>query len=441
MNEMRLPAAGRVGRTGSGVMALARRVVLDRLRRLRHGQICLVEGDDRTLLGQADEQFPVRAEVRVRDPRFYVDLLLGGTIGAAEAYMDGRWEADSLTDVIRIASRNMAVMDGMERGVARVALAVHGLLSRFRRNTRRGARRNIAAHYDLGNDFFAAFLDETMMYSSAVFERDDMSLYEASVAKLERICRKLDLRPGDRVLEIGSGWGGFAMHAARHYGCHVTTTTISRAQYELAVERVRRAGLSDRVTVLCEDYRDLGGLYDKMVSIEMIEAVGHEFFDTYFEKVSSLLRPEGMFLMQAITIADQRYEQARRSVDFIQRYIFPGGSLPSVARIAEAIARRTDMRMFHLEDIGPHYARTLRDWRDRFASRLAGIAGMGYPEEFLRMWEYYFCYCEGAFEERVIGAAQFVFTKPLCRREALIHLPHCGTGWRKPALALASGGR
>ena len=443
MNEMTLPTAKSGSRqgAGAGTTSFARRLVLNRLHRIQQGQIRLVEGEHRIVVGQANAAFPLHAEVVVRDPGFYVDVLFGGTIGAAEAYMDGKWETEDLTAVIRIITRNTAVMDGMEGGIARVAQAMHKLAHRFRRNTRRGSRRNIAAHYDLGNDFFAAFLDETMMYSSAVFERDDMGLLDASIAKLDRICRKLELQPGDRVLEIGTGWGGFAIHAARHYGCHVTTTTISRAQYDMAVDRVHRAGLSDRVTVLREDYRDLGGLYDKMVSIEMIEAVGHEYFDTYFAKASSLLKPHGMFLMQAITIADQRYEQARRSIDFIQRYIFPGGSLPSVARIAESVARVTDMRIFHLEDIGPHYARTLRAWRERFSARVASIRSMGYPEEFLRMWEYYFCYCEGGFEERVIGAAQFFFTKPLCRREALVSLPHSGTAWHKPSLARVSGGR
>jgi cyclopropane-fatty-acyl-phospholipid synthase len=318
--------------------------------------------------------------------------------------------------------RNVEVMDGMERGGATLMQLVNRLLHRLRSNNRRGARLNIAAHYDLGNDFFSHFLDETMMYSGAVFERDDMSLRQASEAKLERICRKLDLKPGDRVLEIGTGWGGFAIHAASRYRCHVTTTTISRRQYEFAQARVREAGLEDRITVLLQDYRDLSGKYDKLVSIEMIEAVGQSFLETYFRRCSELLVPDGMFALQAITIADQRYEQALDAVDFIQRYIFPGGSLPSVSVIARKVAAATDMRIFHLEDIGPHYARTLRAWRSRFLAAAATIQGMGFSQEFMRMWNYYFCYCEGGFEERSIGAVQILFTKPGSRRDSVLAL-------------------
>jgi len=255
-----------------------------------------------------------------------------------------------------------------------------------------------------------------------VFERDDITLREASVAKLDRICRKLDLKPSDRVLEIGTGWGGFAIHAAARYGCHVTTTTISRQQYEYARERVRDAGLEERVTVLLKDYRDLAGSYDKLVSIEMIEAVGQSFLDTYFRRCSELLKPNGMFALQAITIADQRYDQALKAVDFIQRYIFPGGSLPSVSVIARKVAEASDMRIFHLEDIGPHYARTLRAWRSRFLAAASTIQAMGFGQEFLRMWNYYFCYCEGGFEERSIGAVQILFTKPGNRREPVLSL-------------------
>jgi len=286
------------------------------------------------------------------------------------------------------------------------------------RNTRGGSSRNIQAHYDLGNDFFQLFLDPTMMYSSGIFEHLQMTLEEASIAKLERICRKLDLKPGDRVIEIGTGWGGFAMHAARHYGCHVTTTTISPSQHAMARERIAAAGLSEQIDLLLTDYRDLGtrgGQYDKLVSIEMIEAVGHHYYDTYFRQCSELLKPEGAMLLQAITIADQQYEVAKNSVDFIQRYIFPGSCIPSVTAISDSLARVTDLRLTHLEDIGPHYATTLRLWHDNFDAQLDAVRALGYPETFIRMWQFYLCYCEAGFIERVIGDAQLLLIKPQCR--------------------------
>ena len=258
------------------------------------------------------------------------------------------------------------------------------------------------------------------MYSSAVFERPGMSLKEASEAKLDRICRKLELTPDDHVLEIGTGWGGFAVYAARHYGCRVTTTTISREQFEFASERVKSEGLADRIELLMRDYRDLDGQYDKLVSIEMIEAVGHEYMDTYFNHCASLLKEDGMMLLQAITIADQRYQAATRSVDFIQKYIFPGGFLPSVTAILDAVTRNTNMRIYHLEDIGAHYAETLKHWRESFTNNLNEILPMGYGEEFLRMWHYYYCYCEGAFRERAIGDVQVLFIKPSSRREPVL---------------------
>jgi cyclopropane-fatty-acyl-phospholipid synthase len=259
-----------------------------------------------------------------------------------------------------------------------------------------------------------------MMYSSAVFEHPDMSLSEASIAKLDRICRKLQLSPADHVLEIGTGWGGFAIHAAKIYGCRVTSTTISSEQYEFARARVASEGVGDRVTLLLKDYRELDGIYDKLVSIEMIEAVGHEFLDTYFAACSDLLNPEGMMMLQAITIQDQRYEKALKAVDFIKRYIFPGGFIPSVTAILQSVTSSTDMRIFHLEDIGEHYAKTLNAWRAAFHSSLDRIRSMGYSEEFLRMWHFYYCYCEGAFLEKAIGNVQILLVKPDCRRSAIV---------------------
>jgi cyclopropane-fatty-acyl-phospholipid synthase len=292
------------------------------------------------------------------------------------------------------------------------------MLHWLNRNSPDGSRRNIAAHYDLGNDLFALFLDDTMAYSCGVFEREDATLHEAQVAKFERACRRLRLSPSDHLLEIGTGWGGLALHAASRYGCRVTTTTISREQHDWARERIRAAGLSDRVTLLLDDYRDLRGRYDKLVSIEMIEAVGHQFLDTYTAQCSRLLEPHGAMLLQAITIRDQLYAEALESVDFIQRYIFPGSFIPSVTAIADSVRRATDMKVFHLEDIGPHYATTLRRWRERFFERIDDVRRLGYSEQFVRMWDFYLCYCEGGFLERQLGDVQMLLTKPRCRLPA-----------------------
>jgi cyclopropane-fatty-acyl-phospholipid synthase len=407
--------------TDAGVLSinalerLARKAVLSRLAGIEHGVLVLEDGGNTQRFGGLTAQCGLTSTVRVHDPRFYSEIAFGGSIGAGEAYMDAYWSTDDLTAVIRILVSNRDVLDGMEGGLAGVAAPLRKVLHWAARNSRHGSRRNIAAHYDLGNDFFRIFLDPTLMYSAAVFERPEMTLEEASVAKLDRICRRLQLKPGDHVIEIGTGWGGFALHAAGRYGCRVTTTTISRQQHALARERIDAAGLADRVTLLLEDYRDLAGTYDKLVSIEMIEAVGHQYYDTYFRKCSDLLKPEGMMMLQAITIADHRYAAARDAVDFIQRHIFPGSCIPSIAAISDAIARVTDLRLIHLDDIGPDYAITLRRWRENLFANLAAVRALGYSEEFIRMWEFYFCYCEGGFIERVIGDAQLLFVKPLAR--------------------------
>lgn len=403
---------------------LATRAVHARLAGLQHGVLVLRdELSDETRAaryGKITERCALTVTLRVHDPRFYSEIAFGGSIGAGEAYMQGYWSVDDLTGLMRILLQNRDVLDGMETGLARAAAPLQKALHWMALNTRAGSRRNIQAHYDLGNDFFKLFLDPTMMYSSAIFERPGMTLEQASIAKLDRICRKLDLKPGDRVMEIGTGWGGFAVHAARHYGCHVTTTTISPSQHALARERIAAAGLSDRIELLLTDYRDLSGQYDKLVSIEMIEAVGHRYYDTYFRKCSELLKPDGAMLLQAITIADQRYEAAKKSVDFIQRYIFPGSCIPSVAAISDAIARVTDMRLFHLEDIGPDYATTLRCWHENFDANVEKVRALGYPEPFIRMWAFYFCYCEGGFIERVIGDVHMLLVKPQARPQPIV---------------------
>ena len=400
------------------VDAVGRSIVLKQFKRLKHGSLRIKDSLGSHRFGKSGTGLGV--SITVSDDRFYGAVAFGGAIGAAEAYMQGFWNCSNLTDAIRLLVRNRDVLDGMESGLARVSAPLRKLLHYFNRNTRGGSRRNISAHYDLGNEFFRLWLDETMMYSSAVFERPDMTLKEASEAKLERICRKLELSPDDHVLEIGTGWGGFAEYAAANFGCRITTTTISREQFDYAQSRIASAGLGDRVEILLKDYRDLDGKFDKIVSIEMIEAVGHEFMDTYFEKCASMLKDDGMMCLQAITIADQRYASALKSVDFIQRYIFPGGFLPSVTALLDSMTRNTDMRLFHLEDIGPHYAETLKRWREAFSRNLDRIWAMGFREEFVRMWHYYYCYCEGAFMERAIGNVQALLVKPGARRNPVV---------------------
>ncbi|MGA7982121.1 MAG: cyclopropane-fatty-acyl-phospholipid synthase family protein [Chromatiaceae bacterium] len=392
---------------------LSRRLVLDRLAGLQQGRLDLTESGQGWQLGDGD--LPVRVDVA--DPAFWPAVAFGGSVGAGEAYMNGAWRCDDLTRLVRLLLRNRQVADGMEGGAALLSSPLRGLLHRLRRNTRTGSRRNIAAHYDLGNDFYRLWLDETLMYSCALFERPGMTLAEASTAKLEHICRKLDLGPGDHVLEIGTGWGGFALHAAGTYGCRVTTVTLSRRQLELARERIESAGLADRIEVRLADYRDLDGQYDKLVSIEMVEAVGADHLGTYFRQCSRLLKAGGAMLLQAITIADQRYASALREVDFIQKHIFPGGFLPSVTALTAAMTGASDLRTVHLEDIGPHYAETLARWRSNFFAHLDAVRALGFDERFIRMWEFYLCYCEAGFRERHIGTAQMLLVKPQWRGE------------------------
>ncbi len=414
---------------------LAKHAVLTRLRGISYGSLVMNDQGESHEFGSMGRD-GLHATIAVKHPSFYRQVAFGGTVGAGEAYMARHFECSNLTTVVQLLLRNRHVLDGMDDRVTRITAPLHKVFHWLNRNTRGGSRRNITAHYDLGNELFALCLDETMMYSSALFPRPDADLHEASVAKLDRICRKLDLQPEDHVLEIGTGWGGFAIHAAGHYGCRVTTTTISRQQFEFAKQKINDIGLTDRVTVLLQDYRDLTGTYDKLVSIEMVEAIGHQYLDTYFEKCSGLLKPDGMMLLQAITIADQRYEAAKRSVDFIQRYIFPGSFIPSVSVMTQAAARSTDMRLFHLEDIGPHYATTLRHWRERFRRNLTRVRELGYSETFIRMWEFYLCYCEGGFLERAIGDAQLLLTKPDCRREPITPVLDPADGPPAPATPL-----
>ena len=387
---------------------IARAISLGVLRsQMRAGQLTIVEGATPLVLGDGSPQ----ATIQVRSPGFW-PMLLRGSRGMAEAYMDGLWDSPDLTAVVRVAARNAGEIDEWRRrfAPARVPLQVaRGIRSR---NTRARSRRAISSHYDLGNEFFALMLDETMMYSSAYFPRQGMTLAEASTAKLELVCRQLQLRADDHVLEIGTGWGGFAVHAAVTRGCRVSTTTISREQFDHACARVRAAGVEDLVTVLCEDYRDLRGSYDKLVSIEMIEAVGYRDFGTFFGRCSDLLADDGRMLLQAIVIDDRAYEVEKASPSFIRTHIFPDGCLPSLEVIARCLARHTDMRTVGLDDLTPHYPETLRRWRANFEAAAGRLQDLGYDERFRRLWRMYLAYCEAGFAERRIGVVQMLLAKP-----------------------------
>ena len=399
--------------------AIGRGALLRALAGLEHGEIRLIEGAREHRFGRRTPRCALAATVRVLDARFYSAAAFGGSVGAGEAYIHGYWSCDDLTALVRIMVVNRAALTRMERGWARAGAPLRRAAHWLRRNTVGGSARNIAAHYDIGNELYRLMLDDTMAYSCGIFQSDESTLAQASRAKFDAACRKLALGPDDHLLEIGTGWGGLALHAARHYGCRVTTTTISRAQYEHARERIAAAGLGERITLLQQDYRALSGRYDKLVSIEMIEAVGAGFLPTFFRQCARLLEPHGAMLLQAITIQDQLYAEALRSVDYIQRCIFPGSFIPSISALTRAICEASDLKVFHLEDIGPHYARTLAAWRQNFFAHLSEVHRLGYPDSFVRLWEFYLCYCEGGFAERQLGDVQMLLTKPACRRAPL----------------------
>jgi cyclopropane-fatty-acyl-phospholipid synthase len=396
---------------------IARSMVHSQLGAISSGEIVIVENGAEYRFGKPTHDLPISVRIEILHSSVWRDVAFTGSSGSGEAYRKGSWSCDDLTALVRIFLRNREALEGLDKHTTRLRALLYKLIQWLTRNTRTGSRRNISVHYDLGNELFGLFLDPSMMYSCAYYEHAGVNLEEASVAKMDRICQKLDLKPSDHLLEIGTGWGGFAIYAASKYGCRVTTTTISQRQYEHASKRVAEAGLQDRITLLFDDYRDLQGQYDKLVSIEMIEAVGHQYLKTYFRKCNSLLKPDGMMVIQAITITDQFYKAALREVDFIKKYIFPGGFLPSITEMAKAVTRVTDMKMSYLEDIGPHYARTLADWRERFFISSEKVKRLGYSDNFVRMWEYYLCYCEGSFAERYIGTVQMLLVKPQSRHE------------------------
>jgi cyclopropane-fatty-acyl-phospholipid synthase len=397
--------------------------VLTRLERIARGTLELEADGVRHVFGAGAPH----AAVEVHDERFWSAVALRGSIGAGEAYSAGWWTSADPAAVVRVFVRNQDVLGALDSGLARLSkpfLAAYHLLNK---NTKDGSRANIAAHYDLSNEFFALFLDETMTYSCGIFDGAHTSMREASVAKIDRLCTKLDLRPEHHLLEIGTGWGAFAIHAAREYGCRVTTTTISERQFEWAQQRIRQAGLEDRITLLLEDYRNLeaavGGedtRFDRLVSVEMIEAVGHQYFEEFYGTCGRLLKPDGYMALQAITIADAHYERAKRSVDFIQRHIFPGSCIPSITALSTAMSRASDLTTVHLEDFGAHYARTLGVWNANLRANWGEAKQLGLSEEFLRLWEFYFAYCAGGFAERHIGVAQIVHAKPEAHRAPVL---------------------
>ena len=395
---------------GSFLASLFKRAIIKKFKSLKVGYIRLDDGSESHSFGDPDSN--IKTSVTIISDEFYLLLGSRGLLGVAEAYSTGYWKADDLVKLIQIVVQNKEVMGQLESGWSKIFKPINALIHFRRKNSLSGSKKNILAHYDLSNDFYRLWLDDTMTYSCAFFKDSSTSLEDASIEKLDRICRKLKLCSDDSVLEIGTGWGSFAIHAASKYGCKVTSTTISDAQYNYAVSKVRDASLSDKISILKEDYRQLSGKYDKIVSIEMIEAVGHEYVPIYFKKVSELLKDDGFFALQGITYNDQGFDVYKHNVDFIKKYIFPGSCLISISQVVDSMKQYTDLSIAHLEDITMHYAKTLRIWRDNFLAQTESVRGLGFSQEFINMWEFYFVYCEAGFRERHIGDFQFIFSKP-----------------------------
>lgn len=399
----------------------SRKILLQLLQNIKYGHLTLEDNGEIYSFGEPQEAAGLIAHISVTHAAFYRQVVFGGSIGAGEAYMFKNWWSPDLVQVIRLMAINMAVLQQLDSKWSSLFNIVCRIAHRLRPNTIAKARENISAHYDLGNDFFKLFLDKTMLYSAAIYPSKTASLEEASLHKMAHICERLNLCAQDHLLEIGTGWGGMAVYAAKTTGCRVTSVTISQEQFNHATEWVKREGLENQVTILLQDYRLIEGTFDKLVSIEMIEAVGHEYYRTYFSKCASLLKPHGLMLIQAITIQDQRFEYARKNTDFIQQYIFPGGCLPSNAVVARHITEDTDLQIVGLEDITKDYARTLADWRSALHKNLDAVKAQGFDDVFIRMWDFYLCYCEGGFAERVISTVQYVFAKPRARELPRVH--------------------
>lgn len=403
------------GTSSSLVDSWARKLVLKWLKHFSVGHLTIEDQGTIYHFGQSIAEAGVSATIQINHWSAYSYVLLNGTVGAGEAFMKGTWQSPRLVNVIRLMCRNMQDLKRINNGFSRVNAFLANCVYRFQSNTKANAKLNIAAHYDLGNDFFSLFLDSKMMYSAAIYPEDTTTLNDAATYKLEHICQRLQLKRTDHLLEIGTGWGGMAVYAAKHYGCRVTTTTISKKQYHYACDLVKQAGLEDKITVLLDDYRDLKGQYDKLVSVEMIEAVGRNHYQQYFSACHRLLKVDGLMLIQAITLPDQRYVESSAATDFIQRYIFPGGDLPCLSVMATSMSRFTNLHIVGVEDITWDYARTLADWRDAFFSSLAKVKALGYNDTFIRMWDFYLSYCEGGFMERKISTIQLLAAKPQCQ--------------------------
>jgi cyclopropane-fatty-acyl-phospholipid synthase len=393
---------------------LGKRLIFKLLQHLQHGQVSLVDIDAQSFTFGPPQTYssPLSAQIKINSPKVYRRLMQRGSIGAAESFMLGEWETSDLVELLRVFTRNREALFSLDGGFRTLIQKGLRILDYFNRNTPEQSRLNIQAHYDLGNEFFKLFLDHSLMYSSALFEGTDGSLEAAAEKKLQIICERLELKPHHHLIEIGTGWGGFAIYAATHYGCHVTTTTISQEQHQYTQTRIQALGLQDKITLLKQDYRILTGQYDRLVSIEMIEAVGYEFIGTFMKQCGALLKPDGMALIQAIIRPDQNYDKIYKEVDFIKKYIFPGGCLVSTEFLLRQSAKDTDLRLFDLKDMGMDYTKTLKAWRERFLSRRTEIKSQGFNEDFCRMWEYYFAYCEAGFLERYISVVQLAFTKP-----------------------------
>lgn len=361
--------------------------------------------------GQYDTADQVEGIITINRINFYQRVLQGGSIAAAESYIDGEWDCADLTALMKLMALNQGAVDSIEAKTGYLRIIIYKLTHWLNKNTIKQSKENIQAHYDLGNDFYRLFLDERMLYSSALFESAHDDLGQAQINKMERLCNELELTEQDHVLEIGTGWGGMAIYMASHYGCHVTTTTISKQQFEYTQNRITELGLDEKITLLRQDYRDLTGQYDKLVSIEMIEAVGKQYLNNFIEKCNSLLKPSGKMVIQAITIADQRYQSYSQNVDFIQKYIFPGGFLPSIHSLLQATAQYSQFNLRSVKDIGVDYAQTLRHWRMEFEAQISQVEELGYDQSFIRMWRYYLCYCEGGFLSKSISTVQLTFEK------------------------------
>jgi len=398
------------------LISFSRKMLRKKMERLDVGCIAI---NDVFGSWQTDEKRVADITIEIHDMRFYMDVMIAGSNGVASAYRDGYWSCDDLTGLFQLMVKNLDNTDDLESGFATLGNWWLKRRHKARSNTRQGSQKNIHAHYDLGNEMFQLFLDPSMTYSSGIFLEENSTLEEASFEKLDRICRKLELKPEHHIVEIGSGWGSFAIHAAKHYGCNVTTTTISKEQYTLAIQRIKEQELEHLIEIKLCDYRDLKGKYDKLVSIEMIEAVGHEFLPEYFATCSTLIKEDGQMLIQGITMPDQRYKQYLKTSDFIQQFIFPGSCCPSLTAMVDAVTDASDLRVNHIEDIGPHYATTLRAWLINFMTKSDEIKQHGYGDDFIRLWEYYFCYCEAGFKERYTGVVQMLMNKPAFGRETL----------------------